>query len=92
MNSEICAQLNRFAEELSAAVAEHRFEQVAGILAAQQAFVVTHLDLLDEGARREIQHGVETSLLLAKASRAHCIDAILANQRKLGVLTAYQSA
>jgi hypothetical protein len=92
MNPKICAQLNRFNEELSVAVSAHRFERLPAILAAQKDFVLKHLELIDDATRRETKEKIQAVLLLAKASRAHCLDAIVANQRRLGVLTAYQNA
>jgi len=85
------ARLNRFSEQLASAVSERRSEGLAHILEAQKDFVTKHLELLDDAARRRIQNDIERILLLAKASRAHCLDAILVNQRKLGVLSAYQA-
>lgn len=90
-NSEISAQLDRYSEQLAGAMSERNSEQLSLILEAQKDFVTKHLELLDDCLKRRIQNDVERILLLAKASRAHCLDAILVNQRKLGVLTAYQA-
>jgi hypothetical protein len=84
-------RLDRFSEQLASAVSEGRSEQLAQLLEAQKDFVTKHLELLDDISRRRIQNDIERILLLAKASRAHCLDAIVINQRKLGVLSAYQA-
>ena len=84
-------QLDRFSEQLASAVSERNAERLAHVLEAQRNFVANHLDLLDDVLKKRIQTDVERSLLLVKASRAHCLDAILVNQRKLSVLTAYQA-
>jgi predicted transcriptional regulator len=84
-------RLDRFSEQLASAVSEGNSEQLAQLLEAQKDFVTKHLELLDDTSRRRIQNDIERILLLAKASRAHCLDAILVNQRKLGVLSAYQA-
>jgi predicted transcriptional regulator len=84
-------RLDRFSEQLASAVSEGNSEQLAQLLEAQKDFVTKHLELLDDTSRRRIQNNIERILLLAKASRAHCLDAILVNQRKLGVLSAYQA-
>lgn len=84
-------RLDRFSEQLASAVSEGRSERLAQLLEAQKDFVTKHLELLDDISRRRIQNDIERILLLAKASRAHCLDAIVINQRKLGVLSAYQA-
>ena len=84
-------QLDRFSEQLASAVSERNAERLAHVLEAQKNFVANQLDLLDDVLKKRIQTDVERSLLLVKASRAHCLDAILVNQRKLSVLTAYQA-
>jgi hypothetical protein len=84
-------RLDRFSEQLASAVSEGNSEQLAQLLEAQKDFVTKHLELLDDISRRRIQNDIERILLLAKASRAHCLDAIVINQRKLGVLSAYQA-
>jgi len=91
MNPELSAQLDRLSEQLASAVSENNPEQLAQVLEAQKYLVADHLDLLDDASKRRIQSDIERSLLLAKATRAHYLDAILVNQRKLGVLTAYQA-
>jgi hypothetical protein len=90
-NSEISIQLDRYSEQLACAMSERNSEHLSRILKAQKDFVAKHVELLDDVSKRRIQDGVERTLLLARASRAHCLDAILVNQRKLGVLTAYQA-
>ena len=84
-------RLDRFSEQLASAVSEGNSEQLSQSLEAQKDFVTKHLELLDDTSKRRIQNDIERILLLAKASRAHCLDAILVNQRKLGVLSAYQA-
>jgi hypothetical protein len=88
---EITSRLDRFFEQLEAAAAERNPDRLSQVLEAQKAFVTSHMALLDRVSRRKIQAAIERSLLAAKASRAHCVDAIQVNQRKLGVLTAYQA-
>jgi hypothetical protein len=88
---EISTQLDNISEQLASAVSEYDSERLAQVLEAQKEFVTDHLELLDDGSKRRIQSDVEWSLLHVKAARAHCLDAILVNQRKLGVLTAYQA-
>jgi hypothetical protein len=87
---EISAQLEHFSQQLAAAVSERDSQGLAQVLEAQKQFVMDHLGLLDEPAKQRIQNDIENGLLLAKSMRAHCLDAILVNQRKLAVLSAYQ--
>jgi hypothetical protein len=87
---EISAQLEHFSQQLAAAVSERDSQGLAQVLEAQKQFVMDHSGLLDEPAKQRIRNDIEKGLLLAKSMRAHCLDAILVNQRKLAVLSAYQ--
>lgn len=89
--SEITRQLDRFFQQLASAAAEPNPERLSQVLEAQKQFIISHMAMLDDASRRKIQAAIEHSLLAAKASRAHCVDAIQVNQRKLSVLTAYQA-
>ena len=90
-SEEISIQLDGFSEQLAAAVSERNAELLSQILEVQRGFVTDHLELLDDVFMKRIQYDLQRSLLLAKISRAHCLDAILVNRRKLRVLTAYQA-
>jgi hypothetical protein len=90
-NTEISTQLDCLLGQLASAVEERNPERLSQVLEVQKKFVAAHVDLLDDTRRKQIQSAIEHSLLLAKASRAHCLEAIRANQRKLSVLAAYQA-
>ena len=90
-SEEISTQLDSFSEQLAAAVSERNAELLSQVLEAQKEFVTDHLELLDDVYMKRIQNDIQRCLLLAKISRAHCLDAILVNRRKLDVLTAYQA-
>lgn len=88
-SEEISIQLDGFSEQLAAAVSERDAELLSQVLEAQKKFVTDHLELLDDAFMKRIQNEIQRCLLLAKISRAHCLDAILVNRRKLSVITAY---
>ena len=88
---EITSELDRFFQQLASAAAEPNPERLSYVLEAQKQFITTHMAVLDDKTRRKVQAVIEHALLAAKASRAHCVDAIQVNQRKLSVLTAYQA-
>ena len=78
-------------EKLAQAISEKNFSILPPLLEQQEQMVLANQIKLDCSAKQEIQETLEHCLLLAKLSRAHCLDAILINQRKLAVLSAYQS-
>ena len=90
-NPDIATQLDRFCRELTAAAEEANAERLAQVLEAQREFVTSHVTDLDDACKTRIRTVIELSLLVVKSSRAHCLDAVQVNQRKLGVLAAYQA-
>lgn len=84
------AELDCMFQELTVALSEQDFERFSQALAVQKAWVAAHLELFDETAKKRVCEGMQQLLVLARSSRAHCLDAILINRRKLAVLAAYQ--
>jgi hypothetical protein len=88
---EIASELDRFFRQIASAAAERNPDRLMQVLEAQKQFITAHVGVLDEASRMKVRAVIEQALLAAKASRAHCVDAIQMNQRKLSVLTAYQA-
>ncbi len=89
-NPQVLEEIKTIHEGMIQAVSENRLGDLNSLLARQNNTVLSNKDLLDASTKQEIQATLERCLLLANLSRAHCLDKILINQRKLAVLSAYQ--
>jgi hypothetical protein len=89
-SAELHQQLTAACQKLVQAVSDKNFNGLPLLLEEQRKLVFSNLAELDNVAKQQVQNTLSHCLLAVTLSRAHCLNAIEINQRKLGVLSAYQ--
>lgn len=92
MSLALDRQLSQLGGEITRAAGEGNGDELAALLAAQKELVNQRHEEIDAAARAELHANLDKALRSAKIQRQRVLDAIKTNQRRLGVLQAYQAA
>jgi hypothetical protein len=91
MSLALDRQLSRLSCEITRAAAEGNGSELSSLLAAQRELVNRRHEEIDGATQAALRAGLEKALRSAKIRRQQVLDAIKTNQRRLGVLQAYQT-